>query len=55
VSPLLFEPAGAFAYEDTDVPPGMTLDEWRRLQMPDNPGPRTVRRLLARLVGFRSR
>jgi hypothetical protein len=31
-------PRQTFAYEHTDVPPGMTLSEWRRMRTSGRPG-----------------
>jgi hypothetical protein len=45
--------AGAFRYEHTDVPPQLTLAEWRRQRRPRSRRGTLVRRL-RRLVGGRS-
>ena len=38
----------AFAYVETDIPPGVTLAEWRRRHCPATPAPR--RSLLRRVT-----
>jgi len=45
--------AGALRYEHTDVPPALTLAEWRRRRHPRRQRSRVVR-LARRLVGLRS-
>ena len=45
--PVVATSSGAFAYEDCDVAPGLTLSEWRAAgDEPRRPG--TLRRLLRR-------
>ena len=58
MSPQLTDPAdfrGAFAYEHSDIPPGMTVAAWRRQNArPQSRARRTWRRV-ARRLGRRPR
>ncbi len=41
------EPYGSFAYEHCDIPPGLTVDQWRRTLPPRRPPRRRLRLALS--------
>ncbi len=51
MSPRISHPLpSSWAYEQTDIPPGMTIAEYRRRRASGPPALRYVRRALARLA-----